>query len=186
MTICSVRGGATPLIDPKPFRWVRLPFASYGRLVMVRSVKLAKFAVAFTPVNCVWFRALNMSTRNSNWLLPYTVTRFDTDMSRLLIGGECRKKREDSAPSLWGCGCAKHAVLICRYGSLLEPPPGSQVRTMRAFGLPSVPVRFWALIPEMLKPTPYGRPLVQRYAPESCHSLISRPRTLLLVKLGNW
>jgi len=73
------------------------------------SATVAKFAVAFTPVNCVWFSALNMSRRTSN-LIPFGAFRFfDSDMSRLLIGGACTKKRADSAPSLWGCGCAKHA-----------------------------------------------------------------------------
>jgi hypothetical protein len=38
---------------PNPCCRTRLPFASYGRLVIVRSVRLAKFAVALTPVNCV-------------------------------------------------------------------------------------------------------------------------------------
>ena len=60
-----------------------------------------------------------------------------------------------------GCGGAKHDVLNCWYGSPLQPRPGSQVSTMRAFGL-LVPVRLAEPMPGMLKPTPYGRPLVQR------------------------
>ena len=80
----------------------------------------------------------------------------------LLIAGACKKNRADSAPSLPGCGGAKHAVLICRYGSLLEPLPGSHVKTTRAFGLPSVPVRFSASVLGILKAMLYGRPLVRR------------------------
>src|SRR3954470_15045911 len=116
---CSVRGGATPLIVPKPFGRTRLPAASYGRLVIVLSVRLAKFAVALTPVNCVWFSALNMSSRNSNLKLRDSVNFFATDMSRLLSGGARTKKREDSSPWLPGCGGAKHAVFSWLYGSLL-------------------------------------------------------------------
>ena len=37
-----MRGGATPLMVPKPFCRTRLPFASYGRFVTVLSVMLAK------------------------------------------------------------------------------------------------------------------------------------------------
>src|SRR3954451_2819641 len=127
-----------------------------------------------------------MSTRSSNWLRPRSVTLFDIERSRLLIAGACTKKREDSAPSLWGCGGAKHPVSSCRYGSPLEPFPGSQVSTIRALGLPSVPVRLAALMPGMLEPTVYGLPLVHRYAPDSCHSLISAPSRLLLVNFGSW
>src|SRR3954468_359179 len=116
---CSVRGGATPLIVPNPFGRTRLPAASYGRLVIVLSVRLAKFAVALTPVNCVWFSALNMSTRNSN-LKPRDSLKFlAIDMSRLFSGGAWTKNREDSSPLLPGCGGAKQDVFSWLYGSLL-------------------------------------------------------------------
>src|SRR5258705_3876436 len=98
---------------PNPFGRTRVPAASYGRLVIVLSVKLAKLAVALTPVNCVWFRKLNMSRRTSN-LIPFGAFRvFDRDMSRLLIGGARTKNRADSAPSLPGLGGAKHAGSSC-------------------------------------------------------------------------
>src|SRR5678815_1717054 len=116
---CSCRGGATPLIVPNPFGRTRLPAASYGRLVIVLSVRLAKFAVALTPVNCVWFSALNMSILTSAFVRPYTLSFFESDMSRLLIGGACTKNRDDSLPLLPGCGGAKQLVSSCRYGSLL-------------------------------------------------------------------
>jgi hypothetical protein len=80
--------------------------------VIVGSVRLLKFAVALTAVNCVWFSALNISTRNSNWLRPTMLTRFETDRLTLLIGGFRTKKRADSAPSLPGCGGAKHDALL--------------------------------------------------------------------------
>ena len=85
----------------------------------MRSVRLAKFAVALTPVNCVWLSALNMSTRNSNRMFFGSANVFENDRSRLLIGGACTKKRADSAPSLPGCGGAKHDVLNWLYGSPL-------------------------------------------------------------------
>src|SRR5918993_4332753 len=128
---------------------------------MVRSVRLAKLAVAFTPVNCVWLRALNMSTRNSKRIFLGNANCFENDRSTLLIGGARTKNRADSAPSLPTCGGAKHEVLNWTYGSSLQPLPGSQVSAMRAFGL-LVPVRLAAPIPGMLKPTLYGRPLVQK------------------------
>src|SRR5438552_3979198 len=117
---CSVRGGATPLIAPNPFGRTRFPFASYGRLVIVLSVKLAKLAVALTPVNCVVFSTLNTSRRTSNLKLLITAKFLESDMSRLLIGGARTKYCADSAPSLCGCGGAKHAVLSCLYGSPLQ------------------------------------------------------------------
>ena len=62
------------------------------------------------------------------------------DRSRLLSGGSRAKNRGVSSPLLPGCGGAKHDGLAnCLYGSPLHPRPGSQVRAMRAFGLPSVP-----------------------------------------------
>jgi len=71
------------------------------------------------------------------------------------------------------------------YGLLLYPFPGSQVTTMREFGL-SVPVRFSALMPGIEKPTAYGRPLDHLYTPESCQLLIARPSALLSVYDFNW
>src|SRR5205823_3677586 len=183
VTSCSVRGGATPLIVPNPFGCTSLPLASKGRLVIVRSVRLAKLALALMPVNCVWFKALNMSTRNSNFTVLTTAKILDSDMSRLLTGGLRTKNRADSAPSLPGCGGAKHEVSSCPYGSPLHPRPGLHVRAMRAFGV-SVPVRFTEPIPGIVKSTVYGRPLVQRYTPEICQSFASRPSGLLRVTVG--
>jgi hypothetical protein len=40
------------------------------------------------------------------------LTRFETDRLTLLIGGFRTKKRADSAPSLPGCGGAKHDALL--------------------------------------------------------------------------
>jgi hypothetical protein len=54
---------------PNPFLFTSCPAALYGRFVIVWSVRLAKFPVALTPVNCVWLSALNASTRNSNFAL---------------------------------------------------------------------------------------------------------------------
>src|SRR3954466_2097561 len=116
---CSVRGGATPLMVPNPFGRTRLPAASYGRLVIVLSVRLAKFAVALTPVNCVWFNALNMSTLNSALVRPWILKFLEIDISRLFSGGLCTKNREDSSPWLPGCGGAKHEAFSWLYGSLL-------------------------------------------------------------------
>src|SRR6185295_16947818 len=157
------RGGATPLIVPNPFRCVRLPDASYGRLVIVGSVRLLKFTVLFTVVYWTVFRKLNISSRISNFA-PCAMPRFfASDRSRLLSGGSRAKNRGVSSPLLPGCCGAKHSGCSnCLYGSPLHPRPGSQVRAMRAFGLPSVPVRFLAPIPGIEKFTVYGRPLVQR------------------------
>src|SRR5689334_8791893 len=116
---CSVRGGATPLMVPNPFGLTRAPAALYGRLVIVGLVRLAKFAVALTPVNCVWLSALNMSNRNSKLALFTTANFFDSDRSRLLSGGARTKNRDDSSPWLPGLGGAKHDVFSCTYGSLL-------------------------------------------------------------------
>src|SRR5581483_8249844 len=113
VTSCSVRGGATPLMVPKPLGRTSAPVASYGRLVMVRSVRLAKFAVLLTPVNCVWFSALNASTRTSNFSDRGPAKAFATEKSRLLIGGLRTKNRADSAPSLCGCGGAKQDAFSC-------------------------------------------------------------------------
>src|SRR6185436_19028088 len=109
---CSVRGGATPLIVPNPFRCVRLPLASYGRLVIVGSVRLLKFTVLFTVVYWTVFSALNMSSRISNFA-PAAIPRFfATDRSRLLSGGSRAKNRGVSSPLLPGFGGAKHDVLV--------------------------------------------------------------------------
>ena len=94
---------------------------------MVRSVKLAKLTVEFTPVNCVWLSALNISARISNLTPLMTPKFFESERSTLLIGGERTKNRADSAPSLPGCGGAKHDVSSCWYGSPLQPRPGSHV-----------------------------------------------------------
>src|SRR4051794_21176419 len=120
---------------PNPFGCTSLPLASNGRLVIVRSVRLAKFAVELTPVNCAWFSALNMSRRNSNFIVLMIAKFLDSDISTLFTGGLRTKNRADSAPSLPGCGGAKHDVLSnWLYGSPLEPLPGLQVNPMRAFG----------------------------------------------------
>ena len=156
MTSWNVRGCATPLMVPNPVGLTRLPLASYGRFVIVRSVRLAKLAVALTPVNCVWFSALNTSSRNSNFAALTTWNRFEIDRSTLLIGGRRTKNRADSAPSLPGCGGAKHDVSNCWYGSLLQPLPGSHVSAMRAAGLPSLPVRLALPMPGIEKPMVYG------------------------------
>src|SRR5262245_46674552 len=103
---------------------------------MLRSVRLAKLTVALTPVNCVWLSALKASRRTSILARLPALNDFEIDASRLLVGGAHMKKRADSAPSLPGCGGAKQFVSNWRYGSLLEPPPGSQVTRMRAPGLP--------------------------------------------------
>ena len=78
---------------------------------MVRSVRLAKLAVALTPVNCVWLSALNASRRTSNLARLPAGNDFDTDMSRLFVGGAHMKKRADSAPSLPVCGGAKQFAI---------------------------------------------------------------------------
>src|SRR5688572_21078160 len=101
-------------MDPKPLFRTRFPLASWGRFVMVGLVRLAKLAVAFTPVNCVWLRALNASSRISSLTCCRTANTLEIDRSRLLIGGAQRKNRADSSPWLPGCGGAKHDVLICR------------------------------------------------------------------------
>src|SRR5262245_38989461 len=101
---------------PKPFRCVRFPCASYGRFVIVLSVRLRKFTVLFTPVNCTLSSALNTSSRISNLVPRATAKFFDTDRSRLLSGGLRAKYRGVSSPLLPGCGGAKHDVLVnCRY-----------------------------------------------------------------------
>ena len=61
VTIWSVRGGATPLMVPNPFRCTRFPCASYGRLVIVGSVKLLKFTVLFTVVNWTNFLGIDLA-----------------------------------------------------------------------------------------------------------------------------
>src|SRR5437667_7059995 len=150
-------------IVPNPFRCTRFPCASYGRLVIVLSVRLAKFALAFTVVNWSLFNTLNISSRISNFNPCTTGKFFEIDRSKLLSGGLRAKNRGVSSPLLPGCGGAKHPVLVnCLYGSPLHPLPGSQVRAIRAFGLPSVPVRFAAPIPGIVNSTVYGRPLVHR------------------------
>src|SRR6267378_6152992 len=104
-----------------------------------------------------------MSSRISNFSPCAMGKFFDTDRTRLLSGGLRAKNLGVSSPLLPGCGGARHAGLVsCLYGSPLQPVPGSHVRAIRAFGLPSVPVRFAAPIPGIVKSTVYGRPLVQR------------------------
>src|SRR5262245_58193286 len=133
---------------PKPLLRIRLPFASYGRFVMVRSVMLAKLTVLLTPVNWVWLSALKASRRTSRRTRLPAGNDLESDMSRLLIAGAHRKKRADSAPSLGLVGGAKQFTLsICSEGSLLEPLPGSQVTFTRAPGLPSLPTRLVAPMP---------------------------------------
>src|SRR4029078_3477471 len=97
-------------------------------------------------------------------LIPCVIGQFfDTDRSRLLSGGLRAKNRGVSLPLLPGCGGAKHCGLAnCLYGSPLYPIPGSQVRAMRAFGVPSVPGRWAAPRPGIEKLIVFGRPLVQR------------------------
>src|SRR6185295_19305325 len=148
---------------PNPLRCTRFPCASYGRLVIVRSVRLLKFTVLLRPVNWTVSSRLKMSSRTSN-LIPCVIGKFfDTDRSRLLSGGLRAKYRGVSLPLLPGCGGAKHAGLVnCLYGSLLHPLPGSHVKAIRAFGLPSVPVRFAAPTPGIEKLIVFGRPLVHR------------------------
>ena len=98
---------------PKPLFRTKAPLESYGRFVMVGSVRLAKLTVLLTPVNWVWFSALKASRRTSS-LIPFFIVKvLETDRSRLLIGGACRKKRADSSPLLPTCGGAKHEVSIC-------------------------------------------------------------------------
>src|SRR4051812_1069533 len=123
---------------PNPFGCTSFPCASYARLVIVLSVRLAKFTVLLTPVNWSVFSALNMSRRTSTFK-PWVATKFfDTDRSRLLSGGLRAKKRGVSSPLLPGCGGARHDGLAnCRDGSPLQPLPGSQGSAARAFGLPS-------------------------------------------------
>src|SRR5262245_60686379 len=162
VTSCSARAGATPLIVPNPFGCVSTPCALYGRLVIVRSVKLAKFTVLLISVNWFVFNALKMSIRNSNFMLRTIAKFFEIDRSTLLSGGSRAKYRGVSSPLLPGCGGARHDGLSnCRYGSPLQPFPGSQVRATRAFGT-FVPVRFAAPMPGIEKLIVYGRPLVQR------------------------
>src|ERR1700704_6510741 len=145
---------------PNPLRCTRFPCASYGRLVIVRFVRLAKFTVLLTSVNWTVSKKLNMSSRISNFAPCAMPTFFDTDRSRLLSGGLRAKNRGVSSPLLPGCGGAKHPLLVnCLYGSLLQPLPGSHVKAIRAFGLPSVPVRFAAPIPGIEKLIVFGRPL---------------------------
>src|SRR5688500_13558709 len=130
---------------------------------MVGLVRLAKLTVLFTPVNCVWLRALKASRRTSRPTRLPTSKRLETDRSRLLMGGFRTKKRADSAPSLPGCGGAKQEVFaICWYGSPLQPVPGSHVSATRAPGFPSFPVRLVFVMPGIEKLTVEGRPLVQR------------------------
>src|SRR4051812_16337295 len=107
---------------PNPFGCTSFPCASYARLVIVLSVRLAKFTVLLTPVNWSVFSALNMSRRISN-LTPCVATKFfDTDRSRLLSGGLRAKKRGDSSPFLPGRGGAGHArVGECRYRAPPQP-----------------------------------------------------------------
>src|SRR6266496_1338406 len=96
---------------PKPLFRTRLPLASNGRFVTVGLVRLAKLTLLLTPVNCVWLSALKASRRTS---ILIRLPTWESDMSRLTIGGAQRKNRADSVPSLPGCGGAKHEVLICR------------------------------------------------------------------------
>src|SRR5262249_14697573 len=115
-TSCSWRGGATCWIVPNPFGWTSFPCASYGRLVIVLSVRLAKLTVLFTCVNWSVFNALNMSIRNSNFVPCVNGKFFENDKSRLLSGGSRAKYRGVSSPLLPGCGGAKHDVFVnCRY-----------------------------------------------------------------------
>ena len=89
MTSWSVRGGGHA-VDGCRSRCslTRFPLASYGRFVIVGSVRLAKFAVALTPVNCVWLSALNASSAKLELhALADRRTTFESDRSRLLIGG---------------------------------------------------------------------------------------------------
>src|SRR5262245_36154268 len=105
---------------PNPFRCVSCPCALYGRLVIVRFVRLVKFTVLLMVVNCVVLRKLKMSSRISPFVLPAIGRFFEIDWSRLLSGGWRAKYRGVSSPLLPGCGGAKHSGLLhCRYGSPL-------------------------------------------------------------------
>ena len=120
--------------------------------MIVRFVRLLKFTVLFTVVNWSVSSALKISSRISNFAPCAMPTFFEIDRSRLLSGGSRAKNRGVSSPLLPGCGGAKHSGWAnCLYGSPLHPRPGSQVRAIRAFGLPSVPVRFLAPIPGIKK-----------------------------------
>lgn len=46
---CTRRGGPTELMAPTPNLFTRLPLASYGRFVIVGSVRLLKKIVLMTP-----------------------------------------------------------------------------------------------------------------------------------------
>src|SRR3954471_10723513 len=89
---------------PNPFGCTSFPCASYARLVIVLSVRLAKFTVLLTPVNWSVFSALNMSRRISNFTPCVATKFFDTDRSRLLSGGLRAKKGGDPSPLLPGRG----------------------------------------------------------------------------------
>jgi hypothetical protein len=91
-----------------------------------------------------------MSRRTSTRTLLPKVKAFEIERSRLFTFEPCRKYRADSVPSLRVCGGAKHDVSICRYGSSLEPLPGSHVTTTRAFWRKSDPVRLAASTPAMV------------------------------------
>jgi hypothetical protein len=131
ITSCSWRGGATPLIVPKPFGRTRLPLESFGRLVIVGSLRLATFTVLLTPVNCVWFRALKMSRRISAPMSPRIRIFFESERSMLLIGGACRKSRADSAPVAAGLWRREAGGIDLSVRIAAPTAPGSHVRTTR-------------------------------------------------------
>jgi hypothetical protein len=143
-----VRGGATPLIVPNPFRCTRFPCPSYGRLVIVRSVRLLKFTVLFTVVNWTVLNALKISSRISNFA-PCAMPRFFAiDRSRLLSGGSRAKSRGVSSPLLPGCGGAKHSSVALDYRIAVGPGqvPGADARNqevddVRSAARPSVDAR---------------------------------------------
>src|SRR5262245_24690476 len=113
-----LRGGRTELTAPKPLG-LNFPFASKGKLVITVLPGLAKFAVELTPLNCVWFKTLNVSRRISNLYLSLTRNSFESATSRLLIGPTRRKFRPDSNPVLFRDGAATAEVSNIRYGSSL-------------------------------------------------------------------
>ena len=116
-----------------------------------------------TPVNCVWFSALNMSTRNSN---------FDSTDHRESLGqGQVEvvdrrvaheePRRLGAVAARLGRGEARRVELIVRIAAASRDPDCRSARCAHS-DCRRVPVRFWAPMPGIEKPTVYGRPLVQR------------------------
>src|SRR5260221_11539844 len=99
---------------------------------MVGLVRLAKFAVALTPVNWVWLSALKASRRTSILARLPTGMILESDRSRFTMGGAQRKNRGDSVTSVLIFGGAKHADLMYRNATQPEALPGYVGRTMRA------------------------------------------------------